>query len=464
MRPSRHFRLLWLHGAGKPYPWPVLSAKADLLVITGRMDHAIATYRASLPLLEACGDRHAQGQCLSDFGFALMLQGDFGQAERLGACALAIGRETCDEPIMAKALNLLGNIANTLGHFNDSVGHYQSALELGCLGGPGVDRCSLLKNIGVAYYELGDYPRAVACQQQALTLAEAAGQLLEIGAIHLNFGIIRQRQHDLAGALEFFRRALSTFAQIGHKDLARKVHNYLGIVHSDLGQLSLALTHYGESLALARDMGDQSGLATVLNNLGNIYLNRGDYPQAARDFGECLRLFKDMGHEEGEAIASANLGEVLKELGEYPESDRLYSRAIGYGRKQQARYYLCHFLAGYADLKLRQGHDDQSLALAGEGLRLAQQLTVPDISFSCRLLQARLRAKRDLPAALSQLRRLRDACREDEPRAQAAYWLFTHGRLEADRLATLEVLRRLDTDPENLALKQMIQELEMAER
>ena len=458
---SRHnLRALWLASAGKRYPWPVLCAKADLLVVTGRRAEAIAIYRSSLPVLEACGDHHAIGQCLTDQGFALMLQGNFSEAEQLGQRTLALGNDIGNPLITTQALNLLGNIANHLGHFRDSAGHYQSALDIGSPDGLPVDRCTLLKNLGVAHYELGDYSRAVDCQQQCLALAEADGNLLAIGAVYLNLGIIRQRQCDFVGALGLFQRALATLARIGNKDLIRNVHNYLGIVHSRLGELDLAVSHYSDSLALARETGDRNGLATVLNNLGNIHLDRGDYQKAGGDFNECRRLFLGMGHEEGEAVASANLGEVLSELGEYTESDRLYTLAVAYGRKQQAKYYLCHFLSGFADLRARQDRDSEAHAMADEALGLAQELNIPDVSFSCRLLLARLQAKHDPPAAMSQLRQLREECREDEHRALACYWLFKHGRQEDDRVAALTLLRRIDRDPQNLTIKRKLDELQ----
>lgn len=453
-------RPLWVTGNGKTLPWPVLNALADIYVNIGCWDKAISIYDRSLPTLEHIGDHKALGQCLTEHGHVHMLKGDYKEAETLARMALALGGEVGDRALRAKARNLLGNVANNKGCFGDSVEHYLNALQQWSAASPDVDRCALMKNLGVAYYEMGDYSKAVDCQQRALALAEADGKLLEIGAIHLNLGIIRHRQRDHGGALEFFHQALAMLGRIGHKDLVRKVHNYLGIVHSDLGRLDLALAHYDESLALARELGDRSGLATILNNLGSIHLNRGDYQKAAGYFSDCRRLFQDMGHEEGVAVAGANLGEVYKELGDYPESDRLYSSAVDYGRKQQAKYFLCHFLAGIADLRMRQGLDGEAVSLADEAVELANELNIPDVSFSCRLLDARLTAKQNIPGGLLKLRRLSEDFNETEKRAEASYWLYRFGGRDEDRSEALESYMELDSDPENRLIKDKIRELQ----
>jgi tetratricopeptide (TPR) repeat protein len=221
-----------------------------------------------------------------------------------------------------------------------------------------------------------------------------------------------------------------------------------------------SIRHYDISLALAREMGDNSGVSTILNNLGVIYLDRGEYQKASGVFRECWELFREKGHQEGEAISAANLGEALKELGDYTESDRLYLAAASYAQSQQSRYFLCHFLSGRADLKLRQGIDLEALALADEALGLAGELNIPSISYNCRLLKARLKAKQDIPEACLDLRSLAEDFPEPEQKAETFFWLYTTGREESYRLTAMELYRALDTDPENRLIKDKIHFLE----
>jgi len=460
MKSRRHLRKLWLSGGGKIIPWPVLCAKADLLVNTGSWERALDIYRACLPLLEAIGDGKAVGQCLAEQGFALKLQGNYQEAELMGKQALELGTGLDDHLTRAKALNLLGNIANSQGRLGSAVDYYLRALSDDIPGHEAVDRCVVLKNLGVAYYEQGNYKDAVECQQRALAYAEADGRLSEIGAIYLNLGIIFERQQNYQPALDYLGRSMAILHRIGLLHLETNVHNYFGIIYSNLGQIGQALSHYQITLKYSRQLGDQLGLATAYNNIGNIHLDRGNYKEAADQFNECLLLCRNMNHETGIAVASFNLGEISKELGNLDKASELFGGSVDYARKQNAKYLLCRFLAGCADLRVRQNRRAEAEEMTREALALADELHIPGVSRSCRLLMARMTGENDPLSALSQMEKLLADCDDQNDAAEIHYRIFRLSGDSNQRRIALECYRRLDTDPENRLIKDKISELE----
>ena len=194
---------------------------------------------------------------------------------------------------------------------------------------------------------------------------------------------------------------------------------------------------------------------------GNIHLNRGCYDEASCHFDECLQLCREMGHEKGIAVASFNLGEISKEQGNTQRAEELFQQAISYAR-QQSRYLLCQFLAGYADLRLRQQRLTEALESSREAQAIAQELHLTDVVWTSRLLQARIAAAVDRPAGLVQMERLLNEPSDDPAAAEVHYWLFQNGGGETHRQAALEIYRSLDTDPENRVVKRKIAELETA--
>lgn len=462
MRPRRYHRRLWLSGGGKVLPWPLLCAKADLLVNTGSWERAMDIYRSCLPALEAIGDGRAVGQCLAEHGFALQLQGNYQEAGLMGEKALELGTSMGDHFIRAKALNLLGNLANSQGRLGSAVDYYLRALSGHISGHEAVDRCVVMKNLGVAYYEMGNYQDAVDCQRKALAYAEAGGRLSEIGAIYLNLGIIHQRQQNNDQALDYLNRSMVILRRIGLLHLETNVHNYFGIIYSNLGQVDKALSHYRITLKYSSQLGDQLGLASAYNNIGNIHLDRGRYEEASQQFNECLLLCRSMDHENGVAIAGFNLGEIYKELGDLAKADGLLIGSIDYARKQNARYLLCQFLAGFADLRMRQGRRAEAEEAARESLAMAEDINLPSTARSCSLLLARMAAENDLPSALARMEKLLAECADENDTAEISYRIFKLTGTRAHRQAALECYRRLDTDPENRLIKKKITELEQA--
>jgi tetratricopeptide (TPR) repeat protein len=460
MRVKRRLRLLWLAGRdGRLFPWDVLCAKADVLAVIGLWDKAMSIYDRCLPRLEGPGNETAQERCFSYQGHILMLQGRYEEAGLRAERALELSRSIGDKPGQAKALNLLGNIANNQGRLDRAVDWYLGALSDDITEHGAVDRCVVLKNLGVAYYEQGNYKDSTACLKKALSYAEDEGRLSEVGAIYLNLGIIFQRQQNYQPALDYLRQSLEILHRVGFLHLEKNVHNYFGIIYNNLGKIDQALEHYQFALKYSRELGDQQGMATVYNNLGNIHLDRGNYQKASEHFQECLVLCREMRHETGIAVASFNLGEISKELGHLDKADMLFSGTIDYARKNKAKYLLCQFLAGLADLRMRQGRNLESAEMAGEAIALAEELNLTSVNRSCRLLMARMTAASDLASALAQMEMLLAECDDDSDRAEINYLIFKLTGNSTRRQTALECYRRLNADPENLLIRQKIAEL-----
>src|SRR6266536_3076989 len=116
-------------------------------------------------------------------------------------------------------------------------------------------RAAARRNLGLAYYFLGDYVRAAEHHTGALALARQAGWVE------------------------------GEAATLGN----------LAMVHTELGHLRQAADHHARALALNRQIGSKAGQAIALGNLGHASLRMGTLQRAVDQLTQALALAREIG-------------------------------------------------------------------------------------------------------------------------------------------------------------------------
>ncbi len=179
------------------------------------------------------------------------------------------------------------------------------------LGGP------YLCNLGVAYYQLGEYHRAIKCFKQALTIEHRIRGKRNDSLIFANLGAAYSCLGEYRRAIEYDEQALVISHKRHDLQVESLILNNLSAVYHDLGAYHRAIEICEQSLVIAREIGNRRGEGAALDSLGLAYRSLGEYHRAIEYCTQSLTIFREIGDRRGEGDALGNLGLAYQSLGEY---------------------------------------------------------------------------------------------------------------------------------------------------
>ena len=188
-----------------------------------------------------------------------------------------------------------------------------------------------LDNGGYVGEALAVHSHALSAARSVRDKAGEAGALADLGIVYWQMGEYLAALDHLDQALELFRE---TGDRVGE---ARTVGN-LGVVSQQMGRHESAAHHHERALAAFRELGDRVGEANTLANLGAVMTCIGRHESAVERLQRALSVFRELGHEGGEATALTNLGEAFADQGRPEPSATYYRHALAIFRRIGERY------------------------------------------------------------------------------------------------------------------------------
>src|SRR6266498_3280279 len=274
-------------------------------------------------------------------------------------------------------------------------------------------RAAARRNLGLAYYFLGDYVRAAEHHTGALALARQAGWVEGEAATLGNLAMVHTELGHLRQAADHHARALALNRQIGSKAGQAIALGNLGHASLRMGTLQRAVDQLTQALALAREIGSKGGQATVLGTLGEAYRDLGRLDDARvcltqalalaraagyryeetsdlyvlatvhRETGQftlalelakaALALAREIGDPRKEADALNTLGSVQACLGHHRQATAHHHAALDLARRSGARQPQAEALLGLAAVHLDLDHDDEAVGHARQAVALHRE-------------------------------------------------------------------------------------------
>ncbi|GAB4402979.1 MAG: hypothetical protein OHK0053_27370 [Microscillaceae bacterium] len=212
-------------------------------------------------------------------------------------------------------VNLLNRIIFALSYHNPKEGkrYAQQALKLARQKRYPKGEAYALNNLGVSFFELGDYAKALHFYQKALPLFKKH-KLKGIVFAYNNIGMVAEQRGQVSKALQLYQKALQEARH--HKSRADEslCLNNIGVLHHCRRNYLQAEKYYLQSLAIDQALGDHHALTTTYNNLGLIARNKKDLAKTRFYFQKGLALSEAQGDKQTAALQYLNLAEVYLDL------------------------------------------------------------------------------------------------------------------------------------------------------
>jgi tetratricopeptide (TPR) repeat protein len=199
----------------------------------------------------------------------------------------------------------------------------QTGLEIARLRGGRRELAHGTYLLGTVHGHLGHSAEEIACARQSLALYEGIGDVVGQANALNNLGIAYWESGDWAAAARRFQRGLELEERLGNSHGMAKVTNNLGNVLLQQGDLDAAARAYQESLDLWEAIGFPVGVALSWSNLGKVCAERGEWHQALDYLQRSEGRFQEIESyhflpEVYRRMATACLG-----LGQYEEAQQL---------------------------------------------------------------------------------------------------------------------------------------------
>jgi tetratricopeptide (TPR) repeat protein len=225
-------------------------------------------------------------------------------------------------------------------------------------------------NIGLIYFNQGNYPEAIKNYFACLKMMETIGNKAGVATSLNNIGLVYTKQGNYPEALKNYTEALRIRKALDFKRGIASTYNNIGLVYEYQFKYPEALENYLASLKMRESLKDAEGIASSFNNIGTVYFNQGnrsstDKVERDKLFGEALKNYfasieikKEIGDRSGISSSYKNIGEVYvaqkkyREAGEYLARAEELAKETGFTEVLKATYLaLSHLDSARGDFK-----------------------------------------------------------------------------------------------------------------
>lgn len=159
-----------------------------------------------------------------------------------------------------------------------------------------------------------------------------------------NLGISYWQAGQYAEALEEFVHSLTLFRQLEDRKREGHMLNIIGATYRQLGRYEEAIEHHRQGNEVSHEVGDLWSVAHGLDNIGNAYRLLGQYDEAIDHHQRALAVMRDVGSRRGENDLLNDLGETFYAAGRARDALGCHRQALviaheTYDRYQEARAY-----------------------------------------------------------------------------------------------------------------------------
>lgn len=180
-----------------------------------------------------------------------------------------------------------------------------------------------LRNLGIGYYEKGNYREAVQSYKRALVFADALDDDAYNARIRSNLSMpyLALGAHD--EALENLYVALDIAEKNNLTNIVAHANHNIGMVYHYQFKNDQAIEFYEKSRQLYESNGDTTRSTFILGNIAHLYLKKKDFQKAETLYLESLALAEK--HDNKKAI-----GNALQSLGAFFMEQENTERALSY--------------------------------------------------------------------------------------------------------------------------------------
>jgi len=375
--------------------------RGEVLRLLVRYPESIAEFERMCEVARSGGDRVREGEALVEISYSQFLTFNndaIGHCRRFAQDALAIGRETGDQHVVARSLCYLGLAAQADGEVAEGDRLFEESLGIARAGGFADTVAVSLTWLGAHANWRGEFARAIETSRQAgaaaSEISDGLSELLSLAFICLSqIGL-----GEYTEALATIDDGLAKARDRNNAFITGRLTNTLGWLYQELGDFRRATEYNREAAEIGRRVKNSNVEVSSLINLSLDELALGDARRALalmQETQERVEKFAFGAHRwRWSNHLSVYLSEALLALGDPTAALEQADKALRQARATGSLKYQAKALALRGQTFLDVGQRDRAAHELAEALDLARQIAYPTLTWQAAHLLARAEATR----------------------------------------------------------------------
>jgi tetratricopeptide (TPR) repeat protein len=240
---------------------------AQYFALRRRFNDLLATTAISLNVARRLGERHHEGDALTNLGGALQEVRRFDEAIIAHQDAVAIYLETGDRTGEGDALNNLGVALKGMRRFSEAITAHQDAAAIYRETSNRTGEGNALNNLGLALKAMGRFNEAITTCQEAAAIYRETGDRDGEGDALNNLGVALRESGRSEEAISDFQDAASIFQETGDRYGQGIALDNLGSALREVGRFEEAVIAHQDAVAIFRETCDRSREGVAHENL-----------------------------------------------------------------------------------------------------------------------------------------------------------------------------------------------------
>lgn len=229
-----------------------------------------------------------------------------------------------------------------------------------------------LKNVGIAYYILGNYEQTLNYWQQSLKTFRAIGDKLGEANLLSNLGVLYLNQGDAVKSLDFHLKSLKVSEQLGDKlRIATSLINIGAVYYNNPATHQKALQYYLRALPITEEINDKNAIGTSSVNLGEIYLEQGNDSLALFYFQKSLQAYKG---SENIPYSLNSIAKVYLKRKDFKAATNYHNQALKIAENLNGQLDIAQSLLGLAETMALQGKPSKAIVLYKQSAVISKKL------------------------------------------------------------------------------------------
>ena len=327
---------------------------------------AISAASRAVDLARQAGELTVQAESRWEWGWALLIQGDFENAKSQFEQAILLARETGNRRLEADNLHGLGTISLATCEYSEAKSYYQQVIEISQQIDIRQRAGRSLSNLGYIATAQGEHDASKAYNQEALRIYQEIGDQRGVSIVFQNLADEFLAEGDFAQAKSYLEEALKVQTTIKALDNLAVTLRSLGLLFHQLGEYTQAKGYYQQAYDLSITSGIRLYQGQTLAFLSLLNHHLGDDGTAQEQSEKGLNIAIESCDRLAQGWLLDSLGYALLSQGKLDQAENAFQRALTLRREINEIHKTAESLAGLAQLALIQNRNRDAMEFVEE--------------------------------------------------------------------------------------------------
>ncbi|MHA1199945.1 MAG: tetratricopeptide repeat protein [Candidatus Heimdallarchaeaceae archaeon] len=272
-------------------------------------------------------------------GYEMLNDENYIEALEYFKKSLELSKRSNDKYLIAKALKDIGIAFYYLGNFKETLSYTDLSIELLQDLKLDYEMAAIFDIIAGIHYNRGSISQALEMAGKCLALYELLENELRIAEISHRIGYIYKMAGDSSKAIENFMKSREIYEKLNLPHLTTKTILDTAAIFRERCEYNAALDLLNSYYEINKELKDEQGLAIAHHEIGSTLASKGEIDEAEKHLNESLKISQKFNYKESISISYYSLGNLYSQKGELKEAIQQHIHSLKI-REELGKTYL----------------------------------------------------------------------------------------------------------------------------